>query len=180
LPEEPGPLDSNDVRAWRTYADSLRARLQEEIAKNERFEETHKSIMRNHDEMFAEYIASNNALHRQVEEEIAKREEVERERDDARKCSAARKMDIEICEQRIMLLSGAAENAKQRAAALQKELEAVRKDAETLAAIKEVLRCDYDVVAISLAESDWERGYEACHRVVERTIRDAALSKESK
>jgi hypothetical protein len=57
---------------------------------------------------------------------------------------------------------------------LSTRLRAAERDAATLAAIKEVLRCDYDVVAISLAESDWERGYEACHRVVERTIRDRA------
>jgi hypothetical protein len=36
-------------------------------AKAQALQEQHKAIMRNHDEMFAEYIASNNSLHRQLE-----------------------------------------------------------------------------------------------------------------
>lgn len=41
-----------------------------------------------------------------------------------------------------------------------------------LSAINAALKCDYDVIAESLGENEWERGFEACHRVVARTLAD--------
>jgi hypothetical protein len=118
LPEEPGPLDSNDVRAWRTYADSLRARLQEEIAKYE------------------------NAL--QINDSIVQTLNGERE------------MRME---------------SESRAAALQKELEAVRKDVENM---------DWFEEDVTRLDEVWEvmHQFNSVREAID-AVR-AALSKESK
>lgn len=74
LPEEPerlGPQFNGPhyrrTREWMDYADALLARCAELAAAVEEMRERHKSIMRNHDDMMADYINSNNSLHRELE-----------------------------------------------------------------------------------------------------------------
>jgi hypothetical protein len=57
----------------------LFTKLAAEREKSAELERTHKSIMKNHDEMFAEYITSNNSLHRQLEQSAAELERVRKE-----------------------------------------------------------------------------------------------------
>jgi hypothetical protein len=67
------------------YHECMRAALSREKAAREAAEQkaqeiiaTHQSIMRNHDEMFAQYIDSNNALHRELAAANRRAEEMER------------------------------------------------------------------------------------------------------
>jgi hypothetical protein len=164
LPEEPGPLDSNDVRAWRTYADSLRARLQEEIAKYENALQINDSIVQTLNgerEMRMESESRAAALQKDIERAASLLGVP-----DSRSKYLAGKVDV--C---LTRMQREIDTEREARAALQKELEAVRKDVENM---------DWFEEDVTRLDEVWEvmHQFNSVREAID-AVR-AALSKESK
>jgi hypothetical protein len=163
LPELPGPLDSNDVRAWRTYAASLRARLQAEIAKREEVE-------RERDNFHERWMVAC----KQITEQQTKLNS------DLNWAKAQR----DVAEEKL-------KEAESRAAALQKELEAVTKDRDRMRkkfdqllpgehvwrSADSVIKWPHCAICGIIKRADGENS--RCKGAAQIGLRDAALSKES-